>query len=232
MDRYGLKKAVEVEAPLHSCVEPNWWLKPDKRAAVRQTSISSTKALSNYSTLERRLIHTVLFPCAQPKAFIMVNKQESPFSEKIYSDICPRTLSVRRSEQFFETEDQGKELITFQGKISSNIIKSYPKMTAPFWLQILQTVHRIYWGTIRGAPSPLPAKKKKKRKYHAQLVLRLLTGERQAVVRGDRTHKLSKTQAETKSFLQGRFWQSEQKAQAGDHLHRKRFHMRDALHRT
>ena len=38
----------------------------------------------------------------------LLSKQQSPFGTKICSDICPRTLSVPRSEQFSESEARGK----------------------------------------------------------------------------------------------------------------------------
>ena len=64
--------------PLHSCAEPNWWIKSGKRAAsesIRYGSFNSVRqvrqGLPHYSTLERQLIHTALFPRAEPNALIM-----------------------------------------------------------------------------------------------------------------------------------------------------------------
>ena len=37
-----------------------------------------------------------------------MNKQLPPFGMEICSDICPQTLSVRRSEQFSKSVAQGK----------------------------------------------------------------------------------------------------------------------------
>ena len=70
-----------VQTPLHSCAEPNWWIKSGKRApseSIRYGSFNSVQqrcsvrqGLPHYSTLERQLIHTALFPCAEPNALIM-----------------------------------------------------------------------------------------------------------------------------------------------------------------
>ena len=39
---------------------------------------------------------------------VIIYKQQSPFGTKIFMDICLRTLSVPRSEQFSKSVAQGK----------------------------------------------------------------------------------------------------------------------------
>ena len=65
-----------VQTPLHSCAEPNWVIKYGKRAASESVWYGSfnlvRQSLSHYSTLERQVIHTAFFSCAESNAYIMI----------------------------------------------------------------------------------------------------------------------------------------------------------------
>ena len=53
---------------------------------------------------------------------ILIYKQEPPFGVKICLDICPRTLSVLRSEQFSESvRIFGQVTCSDQSRVSENV---------------------------------------------------------------------------------------------------------------
>ena len=58
-------------------------------------------------------------------ADLMDYKQQPPFGAKIWSDICPRILSVLGSEQFFESEARGKLCATRNRQCPRTNMRAY-----------------------------------------------------------------------------------------------------------
>ena len=70
-----------------------------------------------------------------------IYKQESPFGAKICSDICPRTLSVPRSEQFSESEATE----SYEEQIMSK--DKYPSIFSPQMATIVFIILQIFFAT-------------------------------------------------------------------------------------
>ena len=70
------------QTPLHSCTEPNWWVKYNRGAAfesiwfdrlgLERKQYLIRQVLPHYATLGRQLIHTAFSSCAEPSVWITV----------------------------------------------------------------------------------------------------------------------------------------------------------------
>ena len=66
-----------------------------------------------------------------------IYKKQSPFGAKICTDICPRTLSVPRSEQF------SRKIVSFEEQIMSK--EKYPSIFSPQMATIIFIILQIFF---------------------------------------------------------------------------------------
>ena len=75
----------------------------------------------------------------------IIYKQKPPFGAKICSNICPRTLSVPRSEQFSELSSR-KTVLSFEEQIMSKDTK-YPSIFSSQLGAIVFIILQIFFAT-------------------------------------------------------------------------------------